>query len=262
MQKNPIFILLSTLVLGVFGGFFRWLQHINAFEEVSGFLIPGASTTLLFTIYCILATALIAVYVFVFFPAKTVSPDPQKALYAETVLPRVVGCCAGAAALIAGLVIMGGANLSDFPTLRRVFGALCVFMGISFPFFFTGKSGLGANGWTTIFPVIFSFLWLICGYKFNAHSPIVWAYGVEIIAIATSAAAFLNIAAFHYGRANPRMTILFCLCASFFCITTLSDSREIFDSVIFAASASMFLSVGFILIKNVDSGKAAAKAKA
>jgi len=256
MLKNPIFILLSTLVLSVFGGFFRWLQHINAFDEASGFLIAGRSTTALFTVFCILAVAAIAAYAFAVFPAKAAPLEPQKALYAETVLPRVVGCAAGACAVFAGLMIMIGANLSDFPTLRRVFGALCVFMGVSFPFFFTGKSGShGSSGWLTIFPVLFSFLWLICGYKFNAYNPVIWAYGVEIIAIAASAGAFLYLAAFHYGRANPRLALLFSLLASFFCITTLSDSRPIFDSMLFVASAAVFLCASFIIIKNASPRK-------
>ena len=57
MRKTALTLTVSTLVLGIFGAFLRWLQTMSAFEKETGFSVPGAGTTVVFVIYSILAIA-------------------------------------------------------------------------------------------------------------------------------------------------------------------------------------------------------------
>ena len=45
MRKTALTLTVSTLVLGIFGAFLRWLQTMSAFDKETGFPIPGAGTT-------------------------------------------------------------------------------------------------------------------------------------------------------------------------------------------------------------------------
>ena len=61
MRKTALTLTVSTLVLGIFGAFLRWLQTMSAFDKETGFPIPGAGTTVALVIYSILAIAAICV---------------------------------------------------------------------------------------------------------------------------------------------------------------------------------------------------------
>ena len=55
MRKIALTITVTTLVIGVFGAFFRWLQLMNAFDKETGFYISGAGITAVVVVYCVLA---------------------------------------------------------------------------------------------------------------------------------------------------------------------------------------------------------------
>ena len=51
MRKSALTFTVTTLVLGIFGAFFRWLQNANAFDAETGCAIPGHGTSIVFLIY-------------------------------------------------------------------------------------------------------------------------------------------------------------------------------------------------------------------
>lgn len=254
--KNPVVVLLSVLVLSVFGAFLRWLQNSTSFEADTGFHIPGSAVTTIFLIYCAVAAAAIVIYV-LFISRKFELPGaPESAFFSESAVPRFISWAATIVTVIASIIIMIQSNTSDFPTLRRIFGAGGIFLGLSYTSYFAARKGSRADGWETIIPTIFSFIWLICGYKYNSHNPVVWAYSIEILAICASAAAFLYLSAYFYGRAKPAAALLFSLAASFFNITTLADGHSVCDSAIFAGAAVIFLTAAFLIVGNTGDKKA------
>ena len=65
--------------------------------------------------------------------------------------------------------------------------------------------GFGAA--LSVLPVLFFCLWLVVFYKENAANPILWAYGMEILAIAMCLLAVFRLSAYLFYRAKPRQTI-------------------------------------------------------
>ena len=73
-------------------------------------------------------------------------------------------------------------------------------------------------------PVLFFCLWLVVFYKENAANPILWSYGMEILAIAMCLLAVFRLSAYLFYRAKPRRTIFACMLALITSLATLTDS--------------------------------------
>ena len=82
--------------------------------------------------------------------------------------------------------------------------------------------GFGAA--LSVLPVLFFCLWLVVFYKENAANPILWAYGMEILAIAMCLLAVFRLSAYLFYRAKPRQTIFACMLALITSLATLTDS--------------------------------------
>jgi len=248
--KNPIVFLAGLLVISAFGFFFRWLQNLNAFEPATGLLISGAATTTVFLVYCVLVVAAFAVYAFYCFKKYEFEKTPDAAFYGGTKASKIIIFVASIATAIAGVLIaVGGANVAN-PTLSKVLGVSGIVLAIGYTAYPQAKDSTKKIGYLTILPVLFSFVWLIAGYKFNAYNPVIWAYATETLAICSSAAAFLYLAGFYYGRAKPKTTLFVMLLAVFFDITTIADSHDKAYTVIFLFAAIVFVTMSFLLIKN------------
>ena len=100
MRKIAITFTVTTLVLGVFGAFFRWLQMMNAFDE-EGFPVPGAGSSVVLIAYCVLAAAAICFLTLVWLKRYDRAVTAETALRCGSILPMLLGwvlCAAMAAA--------------------------------------------------------------------------------------------------------------------------------------------------------------------
>ena len=82
--------------------------------------------------------------------------------------------------------------------------------------------GFGAA--LSVLPVLFFCLWLVVFYKENAANPILWSYGMEILAIAMCLLAVFRLSAYLFYRAKPRRAIFACMLALITSLATLTDS--------------------------------------
>lgn len=263
MRKNqikaPVFYLSALLVISVFGFFFRWLQNINAFEPDTGYLIPGSATTTVVFVYFVLAVAAFAVFAFRCFQKNEFDANPNAAFHDGTQLSKIIIFAASIATAVAGVIIAIGSANAQSPTLTKLLGVSCVVLAIGYTAYPQGKDVTKKTGYLTILPVLFSFVWLIAGYKFNAYNPVVWSYTAEILAICSSAAAFQYICGYFYGRAKPKTTLFLSMVAAFFDITTIADSHSKAYSVIFIFAAVVFVTMSFLLLKNRSEKEAEGK---
>lgn len=246
---------ITTLVLGIFGAFFRWLQLLNAFEADSGLAIPGSATSAALVVYLLAAAAVIGVLMFLWLRRYEKSGDAAVALRTSSVLPTVLCWVLGVVMVLAALSLMFSAGAARTPTLQRVFAALAILAGVSLPFIYGRKGETGANplgSVASLVPVLMSCFWLVFSYKVNSEDPVVWGYAVEVLAIAATTLAFYYVAAYHYGRARPDRAIFTVQLAALLDFTTLADKRSTALTLIFAACALWMLLTQFLLISDLE----------
>lgn len=264
MRKDALTITITTLVLGIFGAFFRWLQLLNAFEADTGLAKGGAGTSTAFAVYCIAAVAVIVFITLAWLRRRGCPGEAEEALGSASYLPTVLAGLFGAVIVLASLVLMFTADTCHFPTMQRILSALGILAGIAMPFI-PGKKAGGEDSVgviASVVPVLFTCFWLVFSYRINSEDPVLWSYCVEILAIAATTLAFYHIAAYFYGRAKPVRAMFMVQLAAFLDVTTLSDRREMGFSAVFAACAAFMLMAEFIMISNLKDAPAEAEAEA
>ena len=249
MQKDALKILLVTVVTGVFGMFLRWLQWLNAFEPDTGLAIPGAATSWILLVYLLLAVAMIAALTNYLLRQFELSAEANKALKSKSKLPELL-CRALAVVLAAiGVALMFSAHEAAHPLLTRLLAASAMVCAASFFFLFDkwkGKKGEG-NPFALV-PVLFCCVWLICAYRDHAEDPVLWAFVVEILAIAANTMGCYELAAYSYGRAKPARALFFAQLAAFMSITALGDERSTAGQALFVGFACLMLLVEYLLL--------------
>ena len=251
MRKDALTMILITTVTGVFGAFFRWLENINAFEPDTGLMVPFARTTVFMAAYLIAMAGLFAALAFVCTKRFSCERTPDTALHPSTFAPSLLCKLCGVLMAVMGVVLMLYAPMQRHPTMERVFAASCIFGGTAVMLlpFRTDGSASGGRGMYLV-PVLFSCIWLVCCYKNNAENPVIWAFLVEILAVAVTVMAWYELAAYFYDRANPFAAVFFVQGAAFMDITTLADERSAPMTVMFAVHAALMLMYEFLLVKN------------
>lgn len=252
MRKNALTMITVTTVTGVFGAFFRWLQNINAFEPDTGLMVPFARTAVFMAAYLIAMAGLFAVLALVFTKRFACGKTPDAALRPSTFAPSLLCKLCGVLIAAMGVVMMLYAPMQRHPTMERIFAASSIFGGTAVALlpFRTEGSVSGGRGMYLV-PVLFSCVWLVCCYKNNAENPVIWAFLVEILAVAATVIAWYELAAYFYDRANPFAAVFFVQGAAFMDIATLADERSAPMTVMFAVHAALMLMFEFLLVKNL-----------
>ena len=254
MRKIALTFTVTTLVLGVFGAFFRWLQLMNAFDKETGFPIPGAGVTVVLIVYCVLAAAAICLLTVLWLRRYESDRDAAGALKCFNALPQVLGWALGVAFAAASCVVLFSAGQSPTPLLQRLFGAFGILGGLSIPFLFGKRdsSGAGPMGRTAAVVItLFFCFWMVFDYKSIYADPIVWNYAFEVLAIIASGAALYFVAAFFYGVGKPTQTLIALQLGAFLCITVTFEPRSTALSVLLGISALLQLLLEFLLIANL-----------
>ena len=257
MRKTAATVTVSTLILGIFGAFFRWLQNLNAFEKETGFPIRAHGTTIVFLIYCALAIAAIAVMCFVWLRRYTCGRDVS-ALRCSTRVPAVLSWIFGVGFALGACVVLFFSDFGTYPTMQRIFGAFGIIGGLCFPFL-TAKADGSARSFGTAAAstaVIFACYALVFCYRIHSEDPIVGGYAVEVLAVAAAAAALYYVAAFHFSAARGSRALFAVQLGVFFCVSTLFDSHSNSVTVMFLCMTGMLLLVEFLLVENLRDGGA------
>lgn len=255
MQKTALTLTVSTLVLGIFGAFFRWLQTMNAFDAETGFPIRGAGTTVVFVIYSILAIAAFAVVTLGWLRRFDGGTGAARALRCGSILPFALAWVLCAAFAAASCLLLFSAAQSRYPMTQRVFGACGILAGLSMPFLFGKKGGSGAGsmgrGAASLITLFYCF-WMVFCYKLNSEDPILWNFAPEILAIIAATVAFYFIATYYFDAGHTGRTLLAVELGVYLSITTIFDERSTAGNVLLGVTAALLLLLEYLLIENLS----------
>ncbi len=255
MRKIALTLTVSTLVLGIFGAFLRWLQTMNAFDKETGFPIPGAGTTVVFVVYSILVAAAFFVVTLVWLGRWQRGTDAESALRCDSVIPLALGWVLCAAFAAASCVLLFSAGQSRYPLGQRLFGAFGILGGLSIPFLFGKKGGSGAGalgrGAATVLTLFFCY-WMVFTYKLDSEDPILWHFALEILAVAAATAAIYFIAGYFFGAGQGGRTLIAVQLAAYLNISILFDERGTAMNVLLGVTAALMLLMEYLLISNLS----------
>ena len=254
MRKIALTFTVTTLVLGVFGAFFRWLQLMNAFDKETGFPVPGAPITVVLIVYCVLAAAAFCLLTALWLGRYEGASGAEIALKCATGVPMILSwvLCAAFAASACVLLFSAGASLT--PMLQRLFGAFGILAALAIPFLFgkNGGSGAGAMGRTAaaVLTVFFCF-WTVFDYKSVSSDPIIWNYAFEILAVTVSTLAIYHVTTFYYGIGKLPRTLVLLQLGVFLNISVIFEQRSAPLNIMLGVSAALQLLLEFLLIENM-----------
>ena len=258
MRKTALTLTVSTLVLGIFGAFLRWLQTMSAFEKETGFLIPGAGTTVVFLIYSFLVVVAFIIVTLVWLARFDRGTDAARALRCDTVIPRVLGWVLCAAFAAAACLLLFSAGTSRYPMMQRLLGAFGILAALSFPFLFGKKGGSGdgpVGRAAAVVITLFYCYWLVACYKTNSEDPVIWNFGVMILALAAAASAFYFVATYFFGAGHGGRALIAAQLGVYLSVTALFEEHGTALSVMLGATAAMLLIVEYLLIANMSETK-------
>ena len=253
MRKIALTFTVTTLVLGIFGAFFRWLQLMNAFDAGTGLSEPGAGTSAVLLIYCVLAAAAICLLTVLWLGRYEGAAGAEDALKSADAVPLIVGWALFAIFAAAACILLFAAGTASYPVLQRLFGACGILAAASVPFLFGKKgSAAGSMGRTaSVMLTVFYCFWLIFAYKCISPNPVVWSYALEMPAVAASAVALCSVTAFYYGTGKITRSLIALQLGAFFSVAVLFEERSAAMSVLFGVSAALQLLLEFVLISNM-----------
>ena len=259
MQKTALTLTVSTLVLGIFGAFLRWLQTMSAFDKETGFPIPGAGTTVVFLIYSALVAAAFCVVTLIWLGRFKGDADAERALHCDSAAPLILGWAFCAVMAAASFILLFTAAQNRYPLGQRLFGAFGILAAISVPFLFGKKGGSGAGpvgrGAAVVITLFYCY-WIVFCYKLNSEDPILWNFALEILAVAAAAAAFYFVTTYFFGAGHIGRALITTALAVYFNIASLFDARSTALNALFIVTAAVLMLVEFLLIANMSEAPA------
>ena len=252
MRKTAITVTVTTLVLGVFGAFLRWLQNTGAYDAETGAIVPWHGTTIVLVIYCVFAVAAILA-INLLWLRRFEGDDDMAALRGATGLPAGLGWAFGVAFALCACVVMFTAAASRYPLAQRLLGAFGILAGLSFPFLVAKRDGsvrpLGRAAAMTV--TLFCCYWLVCCWRNHSANPVIWVFVMEILAVSASTVAFYYIAAYHYGAGRSRRALPAVQLAIFFDMVTLFAPRGAVQGLMLLLCIGMLLLFQVLLMENL-----------
>lgn len=254
MRKDALTICLITIVAGIFGAFFRWLQLLNAFEPLTGLVKPFAATSIILVIYSLLAAALFAAIVLLWLKRYHRSTELETAFATRTKLPMLIVCAAGALLAVLSVAWLMLANHQRYVSLHRILAVGGILTGLSLFFMGCGKFPEEQKTLSLV-PILFCCLWLAVCYKDNAEDPVIWNYVLEILAISSTTIAYYELSAYRYNRAKPDLALFFLLLSAYLNMSTLFDERGLVMQLFFIINAVIMLLMEYLLMANMREGR-------
>lgn len=163
--------------------------------------------------------------------------------------------------IVIGLIMAGGAALlfltcetDQEATLLKVVSLLGVVCGISYSWLMKAYNKPETNkdlmcAAATV-PLVMFAVWLIATYKSNDINGVVWAYGVEVIAICFALFAFFRAAGFAYGVLDLKKFLNANARGIFMLIVALADSRNMGLQIMLIGAICMLIYYEWLIISN------------
>ena len=215
MQKNAWTYTMAGTVFAAVAVMLHWLQVQKIFDPETGLpTLHAPITTLLVVVLVLVAAALWWLSGRMKTDCAPEEPEDALALPHRETGWILIAAAALAALGSAYLFFKEDSTLMKAAALLGILSAPVLAMMPQIPRW----GGFGAA--LSVLPVLFFCLWLVVFYKENAANPILWSYGMEILAIAMCLLAVFRLSAYLFYRAKPRRAI-FALITS---LATLTDS--------------------------------------
>ena len=260
MRNYALPITVSTLVMGIFGAFLRWLQIMGIYEAETGLTRPMAPISVVLVIYSLLVLAAAAGIALLLGRKLEQSPEAETALAARTGIPAVVGGIAALLLLASSLQLLFSAGNAHSPMLQRILGASGVVAAASLFCLPSRKGGgfLHLAPTASLYLPLFLCYWMVCCYKNNAEDPVLWNYVVYILAIGFNALAFYHLSSWFFRRAKSFSALVCIQYAVYLDMASLSDQRSAWIKAMLVACGGLLLCTEYLLIRNMKEKEAAA----
>lgn len=249
LRKNPWVYSVATILLGALGLIFHWLQVTVLFTDESGLGIKNSLTS--WAVVIVLTAIAVAVVILArMLPEDSTPDDPERSLVSPnggcTLLLGVAGAIAGAGSLmmfftetavslrVAGLMgLLAAPSLMFLPQLPR-----------------WGKLGIAVS----LFPTVFFSAWLLLFYRLNAVNPVLWSFGITVLAIAACLYGSFRVSGYMFYRTLDRKAVTACGLGTAACMTAAMGVVSVALRMVFAGWAAGFAGISWLLVSNMGSG--------
>ena len=257
MRKQAISICCSVLVAAAFGSFVRWIQNQAGFELDTGLMIPGNKWNIIAPLLCVVMLLFMAnqvrkLWYEGYYPAPTytkiINGDPAWLRR----ITRGIAFLMAAGAVVAFLV----AGYELYTSMVRTMCILALATAWAFVKLseqpFAEKPSNGKQMLYVSIPVVLYVYWLIVSYRLHAAVPSVWSYAMEIIAISVSLLGVFYFAGYAFDFAKPYIAMGCLMAGAFLSLVTLSDTRNIGQTLMLVAGAAMQLYYVWMIISSMS----------
>ncbi|MBO6041437.1 MAG: hypothetical protein J6P58_09500 [Oscillospiraceae bacterium] len=250
---------------GAFGVFLRWLQVQLAFNEI------GLADKSLFHIFILLYLAVAAFLFLRFIDSQArhrlfLPEDFSSAFSNSGRLYTVVRFAIAGLMALGSLVLFMQAETDKHDVALRIVALLGIVSAVSFLLFIRAadsdrKPDTRVLCLESFFLVVFYAAWLVVSYKINNINSVIWTFIIEIIALMMSAVAWFRLAGYPFGRPRGQNCMFTSMTAAMLNIMALADGRHMGMQIMFFCSALMLLYVNWVMVRNLQPGKAPQKRK-
>lgn len=246
-----------TLIMGIFGAFFRWAQGLSAYETDTGLAISGSLWS-----HILLGFLIICALSFIFtvrgFRKEGFPSEFSKALQIDLPLVKIIGFAFAAVMTIGGLITLLSAVTAPYSAFDTVTGAFAIICAISFAVFISspGRDHANARGGAAgLIVVLFYCFWLIASYKSFASEPVIWHFAPKILAICAAILGYYFMAGYPYGKPKPMLCLYFSQLGAFLLIVTLADPFKFGEQLIALSAAGSLLVLSYAIVSRALSQK-------
>lgn len=252
MRKNSYTYCGYVCILGVFGVFFRWLQNTNAFEPETNLAIPMSLWSI------VMGAWLLLMAVGLLFAVRRLGrdryPDSFQEAFKGSALVLNIASLVCLAALAGGGALFVLHRLGDRNYLDLILGGAAVIAGVSL--YLALRSPIGgkenSRGKLLVPVVLYLCYMLIWEYKTYASDPVIWHFGVKILATAVTLIAYFDLLGFAYSKIKLRSTVYYSLLAVAMTLSTFADSGNMLVHLMNIGLAVGLVVFNFMLLENME----------
>ncbi len=255
MQKDALAITVSSMVMGVFGAFLRWLQLRTAVEADTGLMTRGAAISVIYVIYSLAAGAAMLAFVLVWLRRTALPGTAERALHVRTPFPAVLGWVAFVCFAACGLREMfsaGSAGTRLLTVLVRLRGVSMILTGASLPFLTCRREGeinpmgRGASALMSVACCI----WMASTYYQNSQNPLRWEYGPLVLALAANTLVAYSLMSWYYREPKPRFAVVLLQWSVFLNLCVLPNGMGLLMSAVHALFAALEMLLLYVVLCN------------
>lgn len=256
MQSTAYKMTGFTAVISTLGFLLRWLQNMNIIDPETGLATEGAGISTILVALLVVVCLILAVWSQLL--RRCDAPlVPEEAFVGKTFLATVFGIVVSLALAVSGGLRLIQSGSMMWPIVQRICGITSLAAALGVAFLVTGagdpeKAGVRRVGAALV--VVFGCLWLIASYKDAAADPVLWRFGLDIVAICVALIGFYYVAGYYFGEPKPLATVFFCNFGAFLCAVCVIDEHTLADSVTMGAVSLLLFMWAFLLTQNLKPG--------